>query len=121
MTRGVAARGDIGDDRRDGSIDIGGGLALRGEQRGEDSRRNPRRDVSSLSGDIGRLAEALEPGSDLLRPRLQRGAVDDEARADLGDALDLDEAVGLQRRAGLHEIDDVATEAERSAPAPSRR
>src|SRR6185437_12404547 len=71
----------------------------------------PGSDVASLRG-IGDLAEALDPAPDLLRARLQRGAVDDEAGGDVGDVLDLDEAVGAQGRAGLHEVDDIAAEPE---------
>src|SRR5215468_2425477 len=65
----------------------------------------------SLSG-IGNPAEALDPAADLLGTRLQGGTVDDEARAHLGDALDLDEPIGAQGRAGLDEVDDIAREAE---------
>src|SRR5690606_14727127 len=37
---------------------------------------------------------------------LERGLVDDQARADLHDAFDLDQVVGLERVAGGNEIDD---------------
>src|SRR3954471_20464254 len=67
--------------------------------------------ASSLSGKR-RLAEPLEPVSHLVGPRLERRPIDDEAGGHVGDALDLDQPVGLQRRAGLHEIDDVAREPE---------
>src|SRR5690242_18679958 len=67
--------------------------------------------LSSLRG-IGRLAEALDPAAHLLGARLQGGAVDDEARGDVGDVLDLDEAVRLQGAAGLHQIDDLPAEAD---------
>src|SRR5579883_852667 len=67
--------------------------------------------VSSLCG-IGGLAETLDPIADLLRARLERGAVDDEARGDVGDMLDLDEPVGFQGRAGLDEIDDLPAQAD---------
>src|SRR5262249_39672947 len=66
----------------------------------------------SLSG-TGHLGEGWEPVVDLLRARLQRGAVEDEAGGHVGNALDLDEAVRLQGRAGLHQIDDVAAKAKR--------
>ena len=82
--------------------------------------RNPGAPLSSLSG-IGRLAEALDPAVDLLGAGLERGAVDDEARGDVGDVLDLDQAVGLQGAAGLHQIDDLPRAGPCSAPAPSRR
>src|SRR5258708_2103295 len=85
------------------------------------SRRAPRKPakaaakpgaaLSSLSGKGG-LAETPEPSADLLGPRLECCAVDDQPRGDLGDALDLDEAIGAQRRAGLNQIDDMAAEAE---------
>src|SRR5690348_5718141 len=72
-------------------------------------RSKPGSAVASLSG-IGDLAEALDPAPDLLGTRLQRGAVDNEAGGHVRDVLDLDEPVGTQGRAGLHEIDDVAAE-----------
>src|SRR6185369_663610 len=56
--------------------------------------------ASSLSGTgvgLHRLAELADPAVDLDRPRLDRGAVDDEPRGDVGDLLDLDETVFLQR------------------------
>src|SRR5437764_12732667 len=62
--------------------------------------------LESLRG-IGRLSETIDPGADLLRPGLERRAVHDEPRGDLGDALDLDEPVRPQGGAGLHEIDDA--------------
>src|SRR3990170_4474177 len=62
--------------------------------------------ASSLSG-IGRLAEALDPAGQLLRAGLQRRPVHDEPRGHLGDGLDLDQVVGLQRRAGGDQVDDA--------------
>src|SRR5260370_1027992 len=59
-----------------------------------------------------RIAKAIDPAADLLRAGLQRRTVDDQPRADLGDALDLDQAVGLQCGAGLDEIDDMTAETE---------
>src|SRR5512146_2176172 len=67
--------------------------------------------LSSLSG-TGGLAEAVDPAAHLLGARLQRGAIDNEARGHVGDVLDLDEAVRLQGAAGLDEIDDLAAEAD---------
>src|SRR5258708_20998968 len=67
--------------------------------------------VSSLSG-IGGLAEPLDPAGDLVGTGLEGSAVDDEARGDVGDALDLDEPVRLERRAGLHEIDDLPAQSD---------
>src|SRR6266436_4901867 len=67
--------------------------------------------VSSLSG-ISGLAEPLDPAGDLVGAGLEGSAIDDEARGDVGDALDLDEPVGLERRAGLHEIDDLPAQAD---------
>src|SRR6516225_8575002 len=58
-----------------------------------------------------RVAKALDPTADLFRSGLQRRSVDDQPRADLGDLLDLDQAVRLQRATGLNKIDDVAAEA----------
>src|SRR6185437_6329562 len=74
------------------------------------SASNPVREASSLS--IGGLAETLDPVVDLLGAGLERGAVDDEARRNLRDLFDLDQVVRLQRRAGLHQIDDLARQAE---------
>src|SRR5262245_9459803 len=57
----------------------------------------------SLSGTgvrLHRRAELGDPVIDLDRPRLHRGAVDDQARGDVGDLLDFDEAVLLERAAG---------------------
>src|SRR5579863_1531575 len=68
--------------------------------------------VSSSSG-IGRLAEFVDPVADLLRPGLERGAVHHQARGDIGNVLDLDEAIGAERGTGLHEIDDAPAEPER--------
>ena len=48
----------------------------------------------SLPGHRDQRAEALDPAADFLGAGLQRRAVDDQARADVGDVLDLDEAVG---------------------------
>src|SRR3974377_86078 len=58
-----------------------------------------------------RVAKALDPTADLFRSGLQRRSVDDQPRADLGDLLDLDQAVRLPRATGLKKIDDVAAEA----------
>src|SRR5208282_395248 len=78
-------------------------------------RSKPAAPAASLSGTgelLGRAPEALDPGADFLRPRLERRAVDDEARGDVGDALDLDEAVRLERPASRDEVDDAPAEAE---------
>src|SRR5579859_6111223 len=61
---------------------------------------------------IGTLSETFDPPGQLLRPGLQRRAVDDQSRADLGDLLDLDQPIGLQGRAGRDQIDDQAAKAE---------
>src|SRR6266481_4719645 len=57
-------------------------------------------------------AQPLDPASDLFRAGFQRRTVDDEARADIGDVFDLNEAVGPQRRPGLHQIDDMPAQPE---------
>ena len=41
-----------------------------------------------------RLSEALDPRADLVGPGFQGGAIDDQARGDIGDVFDLDQAVG---------------------------
>src|SRR5580700_474259 len=79
--------------------------------RRETSAAKPGVPVSSLSG-IGRLAETLDPAGNFLGAGLEGDAVDDEARGDVGDPLDLDEAVGAQRRSRLDEIDDLAAQAD---------
>src|SRR5579871_5425605 len=71
---------------------------------------NPGAALSSSSG-IGGLAEALDPVGHLRRARLQRGAIHDEARGDIGDMLDLDETIGAQGATGRNEIDDLARQA----------
>src|SRR5271169_1257338 len=59
--------------------------------------------ASSLSG-TGKLlcggAETLDPSLDFLGPGLEGGTVDGEPRGDVGDALDLDEAIRLERGPG---------------------
>src|SRR4051794_39368311 len=65
---------------------------------------------SSLSGMDG-LAESFDPGIDLGRARLERGAVDDEPRRHPGDHVDLAQTVGFERLAGAHQIDDVLRQA----------
>src|SRR6516162_3763720 len=64
------------------------------------------------SASTDRVAKTLDPTADLFRSGLQRRPVDDQPRADLGERLDLDQTIGLQRRPGLDEIDDVMAEAE---------
>src|SRR5882757_1905592 len=81
------------------------------ERKAAKSRSNPGAAASSLSG-TGDLAEPVDPVADALGPRLERGTVDDEARGDVGDMLDLDQAVFLQRAAAVDQVDDAVTEAE---------
>src|SRR5262245_21463796 len=81
-------------------------------RKAENSFSKPGAEASSLSG-TGNLAEAVDPVADALRLRLERGAIDDEARGDVGDVLDLDQPVLLQRAAGIDEIDDAMTEPQR--------
>src|SRR5438270_14043450 len=61
-------------------------------------------------------AKPLDPTSDFFGAGLQRRAVHDQPGADLGNRLDLDQTVGLEGGAGLHEIDDMMTE-----PKPRRQ
>src|SRR5687768_17439064 len=79
----------------------------------EKSFSKPGAAASSLLGGTGDLAEAVDPATDSLRLRLERGAIDDEARGDVGDVLDLDQAVLLQRAPGVDDIDNAMAEAER--------
>src|SRR5215471_1051783 len=60
---------------------------------------------------IDRLADALDPEADALGVRLQLRAVDDEPGADIGDVLDLDQIVGLQRLSAGDQIHDAPAEA----------
>src|SRR6185503_15972523 len=76
------------------------------------SLSKPAAEASSLSG-TAHLAEAVDPAADPLRLGLERGAVDDEARGDVGDVLDLDQAVLAQRAAAVDQVDDAMAEAER--------
>src|SRR5665213_3817254 len=64
-------------------------------------------DWFSLSGIRG-LAKAFDPIADLAGPGLERGTIDDQPRGNLRDLFDLHQIVRLQRRAGLHQIDDLA-------------
>src|SRR5580704_9607637 len=48
----------------------------------------------------GRLTDRLDPIADLVGPRLQPRAVDNQPRTDIGDVLNLDQPVGLEGRAG---------------------
>ncbi len=57
-------------------------------------------------------AKAFDPRHDLARAGLERGAVDDQPRADLGDRLDLDQPVFGERPPGRNEVDDAVAEAE---------
>src|SRR3989304_7917041 len=75
------------------------------------SAANPALLLSSSRG-TGGLAEALDPGADLAVARLESGAVYDKARGHLGDALDLDEPVRLQRPSAGHEVDDALAQAQ---------
>src|SRR5438876_1544366 len=61
---------------------------------------------------IDRLAEALDPAADLAGEGLEGGAIDDQPRGYVGDVLDLDQVVGLQRGAGRHQVDDAAAQAQ---------
>ena len=56
-------------------------------------------------------AKTLDPGADLVRAGFEGDAVDDQAGGNLGDDVGLDQAVGFQRAAGLHQVDDQAGQA----------
>src|SRR5207248_1362914 len=84
---------------------------------GDRHRRGP--STGSRCGARGALAatlycaaEPFDPAPDFFRPGFQRRAIDDQTRGDFGDVLDFDEAVRCQGRTGLHQIDDVAAQAE---------
>src|SRR4051794_28130498 len=76
------------------------------------SLSKPGAEASSLSGTT-HLSEAIDPMADPLRSRLERGSVDDEARGDVGDVLDLDQPVFAQSPAAVDQVDDAMAEAER--------
>src|SRR3546814_18504625 len=77
----------------------------------------PRSALSSLSG-IGRLAKPLDPAGQLLRARLQRRPVHDEARGHPGGGLDLHHVFGLQGRAGGDQVGDAPAQAQARTPPP---
>src|SRR5512142_3250057 len=87
----------------------------------ENSCSKPGAEASSLSGPTllaclsgtAHLAEAVDPAANPLRLRLERGAVDDEARGHVGDVLNLDQAVVAERAAAVDQVDDAMAEAER--------
>src|ERR1700730_18245692 len=56
-------------------------------RKAENSCSKPGAEASSLSGGTADLAEAIDPVADPLPLRLEGGAVDDEARGDVGDVL----------------------------------
>ena len=64
-----------------------------------DRRRPPRRAGERLCR-RDRVAEPVDPAADLVGAGLEGGAVDDQARGDVGDMLDLDQPVRPERRAG---------------------
>src|SRR6476469_8565949 len=78
----------------------------------EKSFSKPGAEASSLSGTT-HLAEAIDPMADPPRPGLERGTIDDEARGDVGDMLDLDQPVFAQGAAAVDQVDDAMAEAER--------
>src|SRR5882724_1297272 len=82
-------------------------------RKAENSLSKPGAEASSRLGGTADLAEAIDPEADPCRLRLERGAIDDEARGDVGDVLDLDQAVFLERAARIDEVDDAVAEAQR--------
>src|SRR5471030_1022253 len=86
-------------------------------RKAENSFSNPGAEASSLSGPSlsgnRQLAEAIDPAADPLGLRLERRAVHDEARGDVGHMLDLDQAVFAQGASAVDEVDDAVAEAER--------
>src|SRR5258707_14817671 len=82
-------------------------------RKAENSFSKPGAEASSRLGGTGDLAEAVDPVTDPLRLRLERGAIDDEARGDVGDVLDLDQAVVLERAARIDQVDDAVAEPQR--------
>src|SRR5215468_7711000 len=82
-------------------------------RKAENSVSKPGAEASSRLGGTGDLAEAVDPVADALGLRLERGAVDDEARGDVGDVLELDQAVVLERATRIDQVDDAVAEPER--------
>ena len=116
----VAARAHVGDDLGDDAVDILVGVAIAAEEGRElllETRRRgvepERPDALGVPSGTTHLAEAVDPAADPLGLRLERGAVDDEARGDVGDVLDLDQPVVAQRAAAVDQVDDAVAEAER--------
>src|SRR4051794_11175105 len=69
--------------------------------------------ASSRLGGTAELAKALDPVPDTVGLGLEGGPVDDEVRGDVGDVLDLDQAVLPERAARIDQVDDAMAEAER--------
>src|SRR5579859_4914859 len=61
---------------------------------------------------IGTLPETLDPAGQLFGPGFERRSVHDQPRRNLGDPLDFDQAVGLERRTGRDQVDDQAAQAQ---------
>ena len=110
--RVVAAGANVGDDGGDGGVDAGGGVATVGDEGAEGGGEAGVGGGETLHRASTRLAEAGDQGADGFRPGLERGSVDDEAAGDLRDHFGLLQAVGLQRAAGLDQVDDQAGEAQ---------
>src|SRR5690606_29241935 len=72
---------------------------------------NPASRLSSLSG-IHNLPKFLDPAVELDRAGLQRGAIDDEARGDVEDFLNIHQPVSLQCCACRDKINDAAAKPE---------
>src|SRR5262245_7248832 len=82
-------------------------------RKAENSVSKPGAEASSRLGGTGDLTEAIDPMADALRLGLERGAIDDEARGDVDDVLDLHQAVVFQRAARIDQVDDAMTEPKR--------
>ena len=60
---------------------------------------------------IDRLAKSVNPIADRGRAGFHCRPVDDQSGRNIGDPLDLDQAVGLQGLTGRHQIDDAPAQA----------
>src|SRR5688500_17488922 len=59
-----------------------------------------------MSGGRDGRGEGVDDVPDRRLLELERGLIDHQPRADVHDALDLDQVIGLERVAGRHQVDD---------------
>ncbi len=109
----IAAGAHVGHDVGHDPVDILVDVPIAPEESREFLFETRRRGVESKAA--ARLISRKRSTHWPIRSRLglERGAIDDEARGDVGDVLDLDQAVLLERAARIDEVDDAMAEAKR--------